>query len=333
VRVHRGLRQADRVGDSGGAGSGEEWSINTNMRHGAEGISVSQGNITMAVETIHAVLAKAYLGKNGKNRKMRDHVVERYARDMTNGRWMLTGEAIKFDVAGNLLDGQHRLAAVERSGVPCEFLVVRGLDPSAMEALDSGLTRDVAIKFEMSGESFYAIACATAGLFRVWQTGKRLSSLYSRGTHSASFAELKEILDRNPQIRKSVVAIGNSRVGRICPPSAAAFCHALFSEINAPAANKFFHDLANGAGLESNDPVFRLREKLSAAKIRKVHHKRGEIITMLFRAWNARAESRTLTKMVLYKSNDETARLPDLAAWMPGATSASKGNGSLELAH
>ena len=49
--------------------------------------------------------------------------------EMQDGKWRLNGKTICFDSTGRLLNGQHRLSAVVRSGVTLTTVVVRGLDP------------------------------------------------------------------------------------------------------------------------------------------------------------------------------------------------------------
>lgn len=84
--------------------------------------------ITQAIETITPDMAKEYLETNKGNRTLQRERVFAYAEDMARGAWRLNGESIKFDTAGRLLDGQHRLAAVVKANVPVEIAVTRNVD-------------------------------------------------------------------------------------------------------------------------------------------------------------------------------------------------------------
>lgn len=75
------------------------------------------------------------------NRARRGASVRKYADDMANGRWRLTGDTIKFGKAGLLRDGQHRLAACVRAGVPFSTFVAFGIDDDAFVAMDIGRNR------------------------------------------------------------------------------------------------------------------------------------------------------------------------------------------------
>src|SRR5688572_25165711 len=97
--------------------------------------------VTSEIITITPNMAEAMLGKNFKNRNVSKGLVQAYARDMLSEDWRFTGEAIKFDVTGKLIDGQHRLLACVKAGVNFRSLVLRGLEPEAQEVLDSGRVR------------------------------------------------------------------------------------------------------------------------------------------------------------------------------------------------
>lgn len=87
--------------------------------------------LEMVVEKIGPKKAKEYMKKNvnnprGTNSLSRSHV-ERLADDMKAGLWQNNGEAIVFDEDGFLKNGQHRLAAIIKSGVTIEVAVIRGV--------------------------------------------------------------------------------------------------------------------------------------------------------------------------------------------------------------
>lgn len=85
-------------------------------------------------EFISPDVAKAILGNNKKNRTLNREIVDRYARDMRNGFWRLTHQGLLIGKDGGLIDGQHRLHAIAKSGVGQWMLVTR--DESLESALD-----------------------------------------------------------------------------------------------------------------------------------------------------------------------------------------------------
>ncbi|MFL6416119.1 MAG: hypothetical protein ACJ74Y_10695 [Bryobacteraceae bacterium] len=97
-------------------------------------------------EEITPKKAAVFLEKNVTNRPLREATTTAYERDMRAGNWVSTHQGVAFNDRGELIDGQHRLTAVVRSGVTVRMLVTRGLpavsgDTHTMDAVDRGATR------------------------------------------------------------------------------------------------------------------------------------------------------------------------------------------------
>lgn len=76
-------------------------------------------------------------------RKVKARLVEKYAKDMKEGKWQFCGDSIRFDKDGNCIDGQHRLRAIIMSEIPQEFVVVEGLEPEVAINIDNGFKRSI----------------------------------------------------------------------------------------------------------------------------------------------------------------------------------------------
>lgn len=96
------------------------------------------------VREITPAEASRMLSHNGGNRDLRDSVVERYVRLMKAGEWKLTHQGVAFDTTGSLVDGQHRLSAIVRSGVTVQMTVATDVDPATFTVLDQGAKRNAA---------------------------------------------------------------------------------------------------------------------------------------------------------------------------------------------
>lgn len=90
--------------------------------------------LEVTVEIIDVGQAALYLSNNAKHRPIKEKKVAEYMAEMRDGKWRLNGKTICFDTTGRLLNGQHRLSAVIRSGVPLTTVVIRGLDPDLVPA-------------------------------------------------------------------------------------------------------------------------------------------------------------------------------------------------------
>jgi hypothetical protein len=96
-------------------------------------------------------LAAEWLRNNFVNRPLSEDTVIAYARDMANKVWTRTHQGIAFNDADALIDGQHRLHAVVRSGVTVPMMVtfglpakIEGAQMTTMDAVDRGKPRSVA---------------------------------------------------------------------------------------------------------------------------------------------------------------------------------------------
>jgi hypothetical protein len=107
-------------------------------------------------------VAQKWLEGNTHNRTLRQSTVERYARDMTEGRWRKTHQGIAFDSDGVLIDGQHRLWAIFTAGVEIEMLVTYGLDMSAQEVIDGGEVRQARDTLVLRGEGVSQVMVGVA---------------------------------------------------------------------------------------------------------------------------------------------------------------------------
>lgn len=63
-------------------------------------------------------MAEEFLKHNTRNRNIRLPYVEELATYMRQGKWDVTHQGIGFYEDGTLFDGQHRLHAIIKAGVP-----------------------------------------------------------------------------------------------------------------------------------------------------------------------------------------------------------------------
>jgi len=128
---------------------------------------------------------------NNRNRRVSDAYVQRLARDMRNGRWVLTHEGIAFDPNGMLLDGQHRLWAVVMAETAVQMHIWFNVTAESLMVINSGRARTLTDNLKLGG-----------GLGNV--SGRELATLrgmLGRGVESPSLtpSEAKELLAKHRQ--------------------------------------------------------------------------------------------------------------------------------------
>lgn len=98
----------------------------------------------VSIVTFTVEMAEEIISKPSTNyRKVKQNIVNKYADDMKNAKWLFCGDSIRFDTDGNCIDGQHRLRAIIKSKCPQKFVVVEGLDKDVTKVMDSGHKRSI----------------------------------------------------------------------------------------------------------------------------------------------------------------------------------------------
>lgn len=117
-------------------------------------------------------MAEQWLDGHDNYREISRRHVEYLANEMIGGRWQMTGEPIVFNGNGTLLDGQHRLAAVVKSGVTVPMLMVTGIRRAALPVMDQGKSRTMRDVLRATTNcakpTQWASALRTIGLWAGW---------------------------------------------------------------------------------------------------------------------------------------------------------------------
>jgi hypothetical protein len=88
---------------------------------------------------------------NSRNRKFQEATADRYASDMRRGAWRKGSAAIGIDTDGQLTNGQHRLAAVVKSGCTVEMPFIFNCEPESRLKEDTLRPRNEADRLQLSG--------------------------------------------------------------------------------------------------------------------------------------------------------------------------------------
>lgn len=241
-----------------------------------------------AVVVITPDIAARWLELNTRNRPIRERTVDAYARDIQAGRWQITGEAIKFAADGSLLDGQHRLCAVAKAGVPVPMFVVRGLRPEAQDAMDTGARRSAADALALHGErAAPTLASAARIAIGIERTGRPEKIQVTHG-------EVTAFIDANPDLREAARFAKGIARKTDCTPSFIAYTTWRLAQIDRQQAYQFWIDVAEKVGLAAGDPVLALAARFAEARRGGAPLKAHEVLSAVYRAWNARREGRPL---------------------------------------
>lgn len=246
-------------------------------------------NVTPTRRTVDVTpaMAEKWLTENTHNRHLNDRTVAALAGAMLRGEWVENGDAIRFAVPRVLLDGQHRLHAVVRSGITIRTDVVEGLPVDAQMTMDVGRKRSFADILKLRGETDWnSVAALTTRIYK-WETGQIRSI-----NRPASHAQLLAIWEKNHAEIRSSISVAHA-VRRQLPMtiSILALGAFLFQQLDDEDCAAFFDGIKDGAGLEEGSPILAFRRLVlnEMATNNRRHGRMNEVLllALLIKAWNA----------------------------------------------
>lgn len=200
--------------------------------------------------------ATELLSKNNHNRLISHKLADRFADDMAHGRWLFLGDPIRLAEDGTLLDGQHRLLAIIKSGTKQEFVVITGLSTASQAVMDTGRSRRLHDVLKINGEKNHNILAAA--LVLVWGLDNGVDFAISTSNWRPSNAQALATLERHPGLRDSCNP-GNQLSNHMrMPGSIAVFRHYQFGLIDPDDRDDFFDRLIRKDWSGPTDPLGQL---------------------------------------------------------------------------
>ena len=121
-------------------------------------------------------LAKTWLQSNTNNRTPRQNHVDFLVNEIKTGAWKITHQGIAFSTDMVLLDGQHRLMAIAKSGVTVQMLVTFGLESDSMSVIDGAqIVRSSFDRMRLLGEDDWKCWISSIAIFNLLTSEKKLS--------------------------------------------------------------------------------------------------------------------------------------------------------------
>lgn len=223
-------------------------------------VSSSDNKMTFRRILVTPQIAEGFLANTPEfQRSLNNNLVNSYADEMKAGRWQETGDTIKIDDEGKLLDGQHRLHAIIASGKQQWMVLAKGIEPEAFSSIDIGRKRTPGDMFSIAG---YSQAIGTAAVTRML-----VSCEYSHrsGVVSIRKPTPEQMLQYAAKHKKEVELAVEIYCGiRKYATSAASIAAALaYLHRYAPEeAAAFTAKIVDGADLKQKTPALVLRNHL-----------------------------------------------------------------------
>lgn len=237
------------------------------------------------------------LEQNTKNyRAPKVHIVKMYADEMAQGRWIANGDSIRFDRNGVLIDGQHRLKAIIKSGVPQEFVVVEDLDPECVKTIDIAHKRSIEDYLKNQEECYTKGTTAVVKIvMNLRKSNKQIGQSAGNGSPSNMMVVDEYMRDRDNYAKATAYGkeISKESKGALKPSHVGAIFYYLVHEMgtNEDYVREFFFDIVN---TKRNDKTIygKTFDKLEN-KDGKLGRSMREIMNVYITCWNARIHNCT----------------------------------------
>lgn len=249
------------------------------------------------IVTIGANEAKYLLDLNSKNRKPKNSIVAQYANDIKNDKFKFNGSSIVVSDNGILLDGQHRLMALETAiNKFIKVVLVTGVKEETMETIDTGTKRTAGDVLTLNNiKNSNSISAMVKNVLDEF----RLNTKYEYGTRKRQDKDStskiviqytnQEILDeylKNRTVYDEAIEFGNTlysggvRIKLLSPAVYAAF-YILLSRENKQEAKNFLREISMGIKHKECNTAISLRDRLINATIKKTALTMQEVRDMI----------------------------------------------------
>lgn len=257
--------------------------------------SLTYSNLTVTPQVASEILAEAVAFQNRAVKRWR---VDSYAADMLAGRWRSNGEVIVFDSDGVLIDGQHRLQAVVKSGVTVEMTACYGVERDDAATIDQGCSRTMRDALTMDGARNVASVMAAARALHTLRgnvdpecaTGKR----HDKNACLTTAGGMEQFLLANEGLQDAWAMIPADAGRVMASTTLAAMLYEMSMVETAQDALAFIGGIS-GEGLTKRDIRVVLRDRVlddrlaiarGSGRSRAVARSKVQQLALLVMAWN-----------------------------------------------
>lgn len=245
---------------------------------------------TTGLHIIEPDVARELLEKcNIHNRRLDINKAGAIARDIRAGRYHVTGETIKFTKRVRLLDGQHRLKAVDIAGMPIMTYVVAGLEdtPEVFLNIDRGTPKQVGFLLNATGRTNGNQLSSTAGALLCYEMGA-VGAAWRKPTIN----EREETIDRYGEeaILEGIRAAKRCNINHLTPLSALYVLGTLADRnLKTRHTETFFAELDGTAATLAGQPAFALRNQFLTAAMQRKTMRPDVELAFAIKTWNLHA--------------------------------------------
>lgn len=255
-------------------------------------------------------VAVKLLEDNTQNRPLRQHSIDRIARQIKAGKWKFNGDTIKISSSDDVLDGQHRLWAIILADVAVETVIVYDIEKDAFSTIDTlRVLRNGADILALAGLDRHrrSTSMALTWLIR-WQRG--VLETHKSRKNLVENSDIEECFQNHADMALAVDHC--SRTKGLISPGISGFLYYIFSNQDQELADRFLKTLLDPVDVALNDPFFRFRAWLLKSLEVKRRREASEMIALAFKAWNYARDGKTISVLSWRNSGPSAEAFPSI---------------------
>lgn len=267
--------------------------------------------VVISIERITPDVAEKMLLANIGNRNIKREPIELA---LKSGEWSLNGATIVFDEKGNLIDGQHRLTACVKTGVPIDSVVVRGITRAAQDTMDSGVKRTLGDYLMMDGyKNYIHVAAIGTALYRVDLIGLTAATT-KKNNDQCTIRALRAFVNENYETRIAPLIPLVTSVGHLYKGVGSGMLGALFDAFRRAGdenVDEFVEQLTNKkpACVSVRLLQNRLIENMTNKNMK---YKPRTVAAFFIKAWNAFMSGDDIKKLTFNPGGANPERFPEV---------------------
>lgn len=213
-------------------------------------------------------LATEWLGYNTHNRNVRPKWVEKLANILVDYH----PSTIVRNCDGTLLDGQHRLMAVQKRGTGVWMAVIEGVPTEMQDLIDTGIARKGSDVLALNGYKNTNVLASAARTCMLWEADPMLRSVSGQFVPLEILAYVVNHADLEQHTSEAASLVKRSAGWRQPTASRLAVCRvAICAAYGEAFADAFLRSLVLGVDITEDSVIFRARMRLMSISSGKDH--------------------------------------------------------------
>lgn len=223
-----------------------------------------------------AVAAEWLRSKPDYQRKLHPKHVEKLASAILAGEWRLNGATIVFNDKGELIDGQHRLAAIVEAGQGVSTLVVTGVPQELAVFHTLGDVRTRRLSDFLNGKRNVTSIASCIGYIAQWRAGHWPPHRTGNNRTMPELLEIAEQYEGQIDNLTTRLRLAGSLTGQ---SGFCLFLALMYTEsVDTERTLQFFDRLGDGVGLSKDSPIYWLRNRFMAYATKVSDRREGQAI-------------------------------------------------------